>query len=46
MITITFPDGNTKQFEAGVSSMDIAKDLSNSLAKKVIAATVNGEVAC
>ncbi len=44
MITITFPDGNTKQFEAGVSSMDIAKDISNSLAKKVISASVNGEV--
>lgn len=44
MITITFPDGNTRQFEAGVNSMDIAKDISNSLAKKVISAKVNGEV--
>ena len=44
MINITFPDGNIKQFEAGTTAMDIAKGISHGLAKKVLAANVNGEV--
>ncbi len=44
MITITFPDGNSKSFEAGVSSLDIAKSISRKLAEEVLAATVNGVV--
>jgi threonyl-tRNA synthetase len=43
-INITFPDGAVRQFEAGSSAMDIAKGVSNSLAKKVLSARVNGEV--
>jgi threonyl-tRNA synthetase len=43
-INITFPDGAVRQFEAGSSAMDIAKAISNSLAKKVLSARVNGEV--
>lgn len=43
-INITFPDGAVRQFEAGSSAMDIAKVVSNSLAKKVLSARVNGEV--
>ncbi len=44
MIDITFPDGSVKQFEKGITAMDVAKSLSNSLAKKVLSAEVNGEV--
>ena len=41
---ITFPDGAQRAFESGSTSLDIAKQLSNSLAKKVLSAKVNGEV--
>ncbi len=44
MITISFPDGAKKEFEAGVTALDIAKSISEGLARKVIAAKVNGEV--
>jgi len=44
MINITFPDGSVRQFEQGTTSLDIAKSLSNSLAKKVLSAEVNGEI--
>lgn len=44
MINITFPDGAKKQFESGVNAMDIAKSISEGLARKVLAANVNGEV--
>jgi len=44
MIKITFPDNNVKEYEAGVSGLDIAKSLSNQLAKQVLSIEVNGEV--
>ncbi|MFT3903240.1 MAG: threonine--tRNA ligase [Niabella sp.] len=44
MITITFPDGVKREYEAGVSALDIARSISEGLARKVIAASVNGEV--
>ncbi|WP_282775740.1 threonine--tRNA ligase [Phaeodactylibacter xiamenensis] len=44
MINITFPDGNVRQYEAGVTGLDIAKSISHGLAKKVLSAKVNGEV--
>ncbi|MEM1321341.1 MAG: threonine--tRNA ligase [Bacteroidota bacterium] len=44
MINITFPDGNQREYEKGSSAMDIAKSISHGLAKKVLAAEVNGEV--
>jgi threonyl-tRNA synthetase len=44
MINITFPDGNIRQFEAGVSAMDIAKSISMGLAQKVLVAKIDGEV--
>ena len=42
MINITFPDGNVRQYEAGVSAMDVAKSISEGLARNVVSATVNG----
>lgn len=44
MIKITFPDGNVREYEEGVSAIDIAKSISHGLAKNVVSATVNGEV--
>lgn len=44
MINITFPDGNERQYEAGVSGIDIAKSISHGLAKNVLSAKVNGEI--
>ncbi len=44
MISITFPDGAVRQYEQGSSSMDVAKSISEGLARKVLAAEVNGEV--
>ena len=44
MINITLPDGSVRQYEAGVSAMDIARSISEGLARNVLSATVNGEV--
>ena len=43
-IKITLPDGSVREFEKGSSAMDIAKSISEGLARKVLAANVNGEV--
>ncbi len=44
MIKIKFPDGNIKEFEAGVTGLDIAKSISPKLAKEVLSISVNGEI--
>ena len=44
MIKISFPDGAVREYEAGVSALDIAKSISEGLARKVLAAEVNGDV--
>jgi len=44
MINITFPDGAVRQYEPGSSSYDIAKSISEGLARKLLAAEVNEEV--
>ncbi len=44
MIKITLPDGSIKEFEAGINSLDVAKSISEGLARNVLAAKVNGEV--
>jgi len=44
MIHITLPDGSVRQFESDLSSMDVAKSISEGLARNVLAAKVNGEV--
>ncbi len=41
MINITFPDNSVKQFESGVTPLDIAKSISPRLAQDVLAASVN-----
>lgn len=44
MINITFPDGNVRQYAAGTTALDVAKSISEGLARVVLAASVNGEV--
>jgi len=44
MINITFPDGAKRQYEKGTNALSIAKSISEGLAKKVLAAEVNGQV--
>ena len=43
-IKITFPDGSSKDFEKGVTGREIAKSISNGLAREALAIEVNGEV--
>jgi threonyl-tRNA synthetase len=44
MINIRFPDGAVRQFESGISALQIAKNISEGLAKKVLVTKVNGEI--
>jgi len=44
MINITFPDGAVRAYDKGSSAMDIAKSISEGLARNVLAASVNGEM--
>jgi threonyl-tRNA synthetase len=44
MINITFPDGSVRKYEPGVTGMDIARSLSNSLAREVLSVNVNNEI--
>ena len=44
MIKITLPDGSIREYAAGTSSADVARSISEGLARKVLAAEVNGEV--
>ena len=44
MINITFPDGNIRQYAAGTTALDVAKSISEGLARVVLSAGVNGEV--
>ncbi len=44
MIKITFPDGAVREYEAGITPIDIAKSISEGLARKILAASVNGKV--
>ncbi len=42
-VSLTFPDGNSRTYDAGVTPAQVAADISTSLAKKAISATVNGQ---
>ena len=44
MIKITLPDGAVREYEPGSSAFDVAKSISEGLARKVLAANINGEV--
>lgn len=44
MINITLPDGSVRNYSPGATALDIAKSISEGLARKVLAASVNGQV--
>ena len=44
MINVTLPDGSKREFADGASALDVAESISKSLAKKALAARVNGEL--
>ena len=44
MIKITFPDGSVREYEAGVTGLQIAESISSRLAQDVLACGVNGEI--
>jgi threonyl-tRNA synthetase len=44
MINITLPDGSVRQYDAGITAMQIALSISEGLARNVLAAEVDGEV--
>ena len=43
MIKITLPDGAVKEYESGITALAIAKSISEGLARKVLAASINGQ---
>ncbi|WP_462318048.1 threonine--tRNA ligase [Marinilabilia sp.] len=44
MIKITLPDQSVREYEAGITGLEIAKDISPRLAKEVLAITVNDQL--
>ncbi len=44
MIQITLPDGAVREYQEGVTALEVAKSISEGLARKVLAAEVNGDV--
>ena len=44
MINVTLPDGSIKQYEKGTSALDVAKSISEGLARNVLAAKIDGKV--
>lgn len=44
MINVTFPDGSVRQYNKGVTGLEIAKGISSRLAQEVLAVTVNDKV--
>ncbi|HRQ86127.1 MAG TPA: TGS domain-containing protein, partial [Flavobacteriales bacterium] len=43
-IKVTLPDGTVREYEQGTTAMDVAKSISEGLARNVLSAKINGEV--
>ena len=43
MITVTFPDGNQRDYESGTTAMDVAKSISHGLARNILSGSFNGQ---
>ncbi|PKL84638.1 MAG: threonine--tRNA ligase [Ignavibacteriae bacterium HGW-Ignavibacteriae-1] len=43
MVKITFPDGNVREYSDGISGLEIAKSISEGLARNAVGVVVNGE---
>ena len=44
MISLTFPDGSSRDFKPGITGRDVAESIAKSLAKKAVAMSVDGKV--
>ncbi len=44
MVKVTLPDGSAREFENGVSALDVAKNISEGLARNVLAAKIDGKI--
>ena len=44
MINITFPDKSVRKYESSITGNDLAKSISNSLAKSAVCIEINGEL--
>lgn len=44
MIKLTMPDGSIREAEAGITALELVKSISNSLAKKVLAVSIDDKV--
>jgi len=44
MINITFPDNSIRKYEKGITPYEIAKSISNSLAREVLSASLDDEI--
>jgi threonyl-tRNA synthetase len=44
MVNITLPDGSVRSYEKGITGFEIAKSISEGLARKVLAASINNEI--
>jgi threonyl-tRNA synthetase len=44
MVALTFPDGARREYQDGISGLDVAKGISPSLAKRTVAMAIDGEV--
>ena len=44
MINITFPDKSVKKYESSINGLELAKSISNSLAKSAVCIEINGEL--
>ncbi|MCR8827975.1 threonine--tRNA ligase [Pseudosulfitobacter koreensis] len=42
-VSLTFPDGNARDYEAGITAAEVAESISKSLAKKAISASIDGQ---
>ncbi|GAB4362253.1 MAG: threonine--tRNA ligase [Oricola sp.] len=43
-VSLTFPDGSVKKFDAGTTGRDVAESISKSLAKKAVAVAIDGQL--
>ena len=43
MITVTFPDGNQRDYEPGTTAMDVAKSISHGLARNILSGSYDGQ---
>ncbi|OYP69311.1 threonine--tRNA ligase [Prevotella sp. P5-64] len=44
MVKITFPDGSVREYESGVTGLQIAESISPALARNVVSCGINGEI--